>query len=140
MNKTSRSPLKISLLFKTLAVGIGLSVITPLPSLATPIVNHSTIVPRSSTSSVKFKTITPPPAPQSLNTRPRYSISTPSRSYSDDRYYPRRREGIRNSILINPTIINLPVSDSVIINPTIVNPSRHKKPIYRHGLRHINLN
>ena len=40
----------------------------------------------------------------------------PSRTYSN------RNRSIRNSILINPTVINSPIRDSVLVNPTIVTP------------------
>lgn len=44
-------------------------------------------------------------------------------------YYPRRRgTTIRNSTLINPTVIDSTIRNSTLINPTIINsPHRHRR-------------
>ncbi|MEH1875205.1 hypothetical protein [Nostoc sp.] len=42
--------------------------------------------------------------------------------------YPQFRENVRNSTLINPTLINPAIQDSTIVNPVIIDNSWHRRP------------
>ncbi|MEH2323761.1 MAG: hypothetical protein V7K32_09335 [Nostoc sp.] len=42
--------------------------------------------------------------------------------------YPQFRENVRNSTLINPTLINPAIQDSTIVNPVIIDNSWHPRP------------
>ncbi|MBH8555116.1 hypothetical protein I8751_22750 [Nostocaceae cyanobacterium CENA357] len=60
----------------------------------------------------------------------------PSRTNYPAYSYPRVRQKVRNSTLINPTLINPVIRDSTLVNPVIINNSRHGRPL-RHRSRII---
>ncbi|MCC5628690.1 hypothetical protein LC613_11510 [Nostoc sphaeroides CHAB 2801] len=41
--------------------------------------------------------------------------------------YPQIRQNVRNSTLINPTLINPAIRDSTIVNPVIIDNSWHRR-------------
>ncbi|MBD0389200.1 MAG: hypothetical protein ICV54_22540 [Nostoc sp. C3-bin3] len=45
-----------------------------------------------------------------------------------DYSYPYLRQNVRNSTLINPTLINPAIRDSTLVNPVIINNSRRRTP------------
>ncbi|MEH2046691.1 hypothetical protein [Nostoc sp.] len=45
-----------------------------------------------------------------------------------DSYYPQVRQNVRNSTLINPTLINPTIRDSTVVNPVIINNSWRHTP------------
>ncbi|HEY9632983.1 MAG TPA: hypothetical protein V6D14_06240 [Coleofasciculaceae cyanobacterium] len=71
----------------------------------------------------------PSPVPVVPGTTTPYSLSNPS--YNS--VITPGRSVIRNSTLINPTIINSRVSDSVLIDPVIINSQRSPLGTYRRG-------
>ncbi|MCC5598949.1 hypothetical protein [Nostoc favosum] len=52
----------------------------------------------------------------------------PQRNNYPDYYYPQFRQNVRNSTLINPTLINPAIRDSTIVNPVIINNSWRRTP------------
>lgn len=52
----------------------------------------------------------------------------PQRNNYPDYYYPQFRQNVRNSTLINPTLINPAIRDSTIVNPVIIDNSWHRRP------------
>ncbi|BDI19162.1 hypothetical protein ANSO36C_49640 [Nostoc cf. commune SO-36] len=52
----------------------------------------------------------------------------PQRNHYPDYYYPQLRRNVRNSTLINPTLINPAIRNSTIINPVIIDNSWHRRP------------
>ena len=52
----------------------------------------------------------------------------PQRNNYPDYYYPEFRQNVRNSTLINPTLINPAIRDSTIVNPVIIDNSWHRRP------------
>ncbi|WGV26235.1 hypothetical protein [Halotia branconii] len=53
----------------------------------------------------------------------------PSRTNYPVYSYPRVRQRVRNSTLINPTLVNPVIRDSTLVNPVIINNSRHDRPL-----------
>ncbi|HYX13849.1 MAG TPA: hypothetical protein VE944_05655 [Nostoc sp.] len=51
----------------------------------------------------------------------------PQRNNYPDYYYPQFRQNVRNSTLINPTLINPAIRDSTIVNPVIIDNSWHRR-------------
>ncbi|MEH1940323.1 MAG: hypothetical protein V7L01_08930 [Nostoc sp.] len=52
----------------------------------------------------------------------------PQRNYYRDYSYPQFRHNVRNSTLINPTLINPTIRDSTVVNPVIINNSWRRTP------------
>ncbi|WP_375505129.1 hypothetical protein [uncultured Nostoc sp.] len=52
----------------------------------------------------------------------------PQRNNYPDYYYPQFRQNVRNSTLINPTLINPAIRDSTIVNPVIIDNSWRRTP------------
>ncbi|MCC5647250.1 hypothetical protein LC607_30930 [Nostoc sp. CHAB 5824] len=52
----------------------------------------------------------------------------PQRNNYPDYYYPQVRQRVRNSTLINPTLINPTIRDSTVVNPVIINNSWRRTP------------
>ena len=52
----------------------------------------------------------------------------PQRTHYYNYSYPQIRQNVRNSTLINPTLINPAIRDSTIVNPVIINNSWHRRP------------
>ncbi|MBD0302287.1 MAG: hypothetical protein ICV85_08920 [Tolypothrix sp. T3-bin4] len=50
------------------------------------------------------------------------------RNHYHDYSYPRFRQNVRNSTLINPTLINPTIRDSNVVNPVIINNSWRHTP------------
>lgn len=74
----------------------------------------------------------PSPVPVVPGTTIPYSLSPYNNYYRD--YNPVITPGrgvIRNSTLINPTIINSRISDSVLIDPVIINSPRFSRGVFR---------
>ncbi|MEH2437278.1 MAG: hypothetical protein V7K25_24095 [Nostoc sp.] len=51
----------------------------------------------------------------------------PQRTHYYNYSYPQIRQNVRNSILINPTLINPAIRDSTIVNPVIIDNSWHRR-------------
>lgn len=123
--------------FSPVALGIGLILGTQLPVKAVPHIP----LPSSNPSSVSGVRRISPPASLTTTPPPGRHIPLPTSSYyyPSDYYYSqptiRTHHGqIRNSTLINPTVINSQVSDSILIDPVIVNPPvRRQHTYYRPG-------
>ncbi|QMS91870.1 hypothetical protein HUN01_31315 [Nostoc edaphicum CCNP1411] len=52
----------------------------------------------------------------------------PQRNHFRDYSYPQFRQNVRNSTLINPTLVNPSIRDSTIVNPVIINNSWRRTP------------
>ncbi len=52
----------------------------------------------------------------------------PQRNHFRDYSYPQVRQNVRNSTLINPTLVNPSIRDSTIVNPVIINNSWRRTP------------
>jgi hypothetical protein len=52
----------------------------------------------------------------------------PQRTNYPDYSYPQVRQNVRNSTLINPTLINPTIRDSTLVNPVIINNSWRRTP------------
>ncbi|WP_373526943.1 hypothetical protein [Nostoc sp.] len=60
----------------------------------------------------------------------------PQRNNYPDYYYPQIRQNVRNSTLINPTLINPTIRDSTLVNPVIINNSWRRTP-FSGGRSHV---
>jgi hypothetical protein len=121
-----------------LTVGVVLLTSAGLPAQAQLIMQQS-----SPTTHVIGSPI-PSPVPVVPGTNYPYSLSPYNSTYNSDSYYnpygyydynqtivTPGRQVIRNSTLINPTVINSRITDSVLIDPVIVNSPGYPRRVFR---------
>jgi hypothetical protein len=68
------------------------------------------------------------PIPTPMPVDPTTGLMRQRTNYPDYYSYPQVRQNVRNSTLINPTLINPAIRDSTIVNPVIINNSWRRTP------------
>ncbi|WP_375480337.1 hypothetical protein [uncultured Nostoc sp.] len=123
MLKIKHSQLNWLLAGMTLAL-MGIS-IAPASAQRAFVIDGGYGVRRSSPSVGSFIYGSPIPTPMPVD--PATGLM-PQRNNFPDSYYPQVRQNMRNSTLINPTLINPAIRDSTIVNPVIINNSWRRTP------------
>ena len=133
MLKIKHSQLNWLLAGMTLAV-MGIS-IAPASAQRAFVIDDGYGVRRSSPSVGSFIYGSPIPTPMPVD--PTTGLIPQRNNFPDsyypqvrqpDSYYPQVRQNVRNSTLINPTLINPAIRDSTIVNPVIINNSWRRTP------------
>jgi hypothetical protein len=109
----------------SLSLGVILLTVVALPATARPrsVFQHNTFV-QPVQPSLPYVYGSPIPSPVPLRQPTTQPYSSPYGSYDYGFSGTPTRGVIRNSTLINPTVIDSRITDSVLINPTIVNTPR----------------
>jgi hypothetical protein len=68
------------------------------------------------------------PIPTPMPVDPTTGLMPQRTNYPDYYSYPQVRQNVRNSNLINPTLINPTIRDSTLVNPVIINNSWQRTP------------
>ncbi|MBG1259939.1 hypothetical protein [Nostoc commune] len=123
MLKIKHSQLNWLLAAMTLAV-MGVS-IAPASAQRVIVIDGAYGVRRSSPAVGSFIYGSPIPTPMPVD--PATGLM-PQRNNYPDYYYPQLRQNVRNSTLINPTLINPAIRDSTLVNPVIIDNSWHRRP------------
>ncbi|MEH2327707.1 hypothetical protein [Nostoc sp.] len=123
MLKIKHSQLNWLLAGMTLAV-MGVS-IAPACAQSVIVIDGGYGVRQSSPSVGSFIYGSPIPTPMPVD--PTTGLM-PQRTNFPDSYYPQVRQNVRNSTLINPTLINPAIRDSTVVNPVIINNSWRHTP------------
>jgi hypothetical protein len=123
MLKIQHSQLNWLLAGMTLAV-MDVSV-TPASAQSVIVIDGAYGVQRSSPSVGSFIYGSPIPTPMPVD--PSTGLM-PQHNNFRDYSYPQLRQNVRNSTLINPTLINPAIRDSTIVNPVIINNSWRRTP------------
>ncbi len=123
MLKTKHSPL--------ICLGVGMTLVTiaatSVPTSAQSVIwIDGTYGVNSSPATGSFIYGSPISTPMPVN--PATGL-IPSRTNYPAYSYPRVRQKVRNSTLINPTLVNPVIRDSTLVNPVIINNSRRHTPL-----------
>ncbi|MBW4687376.1 MAG: hypothetical protein KME40_20245 [Komarekiella atlantica HA4396-MV6] len=121
-----------------LGVGISLAVMSAIaPAFAQPVIviDGASGISRScgaachQTSPAVGSFIYGSPIPTPMPVDPATGLMP--RRINHPNFYPRLRQNVDNSTLINPTLINPTIRDSTLVNPVIINNSWRRTPFNR---------